>query len=187
MLIIRYLLKNIFIFLFFILIQCSDSFQPLLLSTIDFDESELEFCQADVENVLFFKRKNNEAVILLLQNGIITNIATNRTIPSITNSTKLIYRSFSENVPSTYFCNQILPPLMPFISNQFEPASGTLTITSTLNEAQDSIFHQFQLDNIIFQLSNGEVLTHETVDYGTFKYELPMSGDMMMLKNTTKF
>jgi len=183
---IRYF-KNSFILLFFILIKCDNSFQPLLVSTIDFDESDLEFCTADVKNILFFKRKDDEAVILLLQSGIITNQAASRTISSLTTSTKLIYRSFSENVPTTYFCNQVLPPLMPFITNQFAPQSGTLTITSTLNETQDSISHQLQLNNIIFQFPNGESLTHETIDYGTFKYELPISGDMVMFENTTKF
>ncbi len=140
----------------------------IIITNIDFEDT-LGYCNLDITNTTFFKKSNNEAVILTLSSGLLKNSSQKKSY-TLSQTTKFIYRSFSDAVESTYFCNEV-PPANPTVTNETE-ATGSLEIISTINESNDSIFHQLVLKDLLFENEGGKFI-QDSLFFGSFNYKLP--------------
>ena len=102
-----------------LLFACSDG--DLQIETIDFNSiTSVQSCDSPVTtgSTVFFKLNDKEALILELQSGILKNEAsTNTQTSTVPSQSKLIYRVFSDQVGSSYFCNTI-PTTEPLVSRR---------------------------------------------------------------------
>jgi len=154
--------------LFASILACSDG--ELQIESIDFDDVALQVCGTPTTNTeLLFKLNESEALILDLQSGLLRNEVTGDTLEStIPSQSKLIYRIFSGDVKTSYFCDAI-PPVVPTVVEEIPSEAGTVLIYTSQNPSDTTKFeHQIWFDNVSFVNSAGERLTNLTVDeFGT--------------------
>jgi len=158
----------------FLIFGCNDG--DLQIETIDFDDSAIQFCSAepnDLEETLFFKINQDEALILDLQANLLENVTSvdesiNSSFP---NESQLLYRLFSDNTNLDYFCAAI-PPLTPTVQNEFNAESGTITITSKVNTvtaASKSYTHHITISDLSLTNDKNERLTNTSIlDFGEY-------------------
>jgi len=159
-----------FIFLTFVLaiLSCSDG--DLQIETLDFDSVTIQQCGTlSTATTLFFKINEDEALILDLQSGLISNEATTEALTSsVPGQSQLTYRIFSDNVGSDYFCDEI-PPITPIVVEEIEAENGSVLVTTVAID-ETTFEHTIQLSNITLVNSLGERITDLTInDFGTFR------------------
>jgi hypothetical protein len=149
---------------------CSDG--DLQIQTIDFDQQTMEFCgSADTDIELFFKINENETLILNLQSGLLQNEASTDTVLSnIPGQSQLIYRTFSDNVGTSYFCDPF-PPSEPVVVEEINAGSGNVRIFTSQNANDTTLYdHNIRLAGVSFVNEAGERITNLTVDnFGTLQ------------------
>ncbi|MET1259965.1 hypothetical protein ABV409_11505 [Flagellimonas sp. DF-77] len=146
--------------------SCSDG--DLQIETIDFDSVSIQQCgTVDTTTVLFFKINADQALILNLQSGLLSNEATTESISSsVPGQSQVTYRIFSETVTSNYFCDDI-PPVTPVVTEEIEAEDGEVLITTVANET-GAFEHTIQLQNITLVNDQGERITDLTIsEFGT--------------------
>ncbi|WP_190809299.1 hypothetical protein [Flagellimonas sp. S3867] len=151
---------------FFVLLSCSDG--DLQVETIDFNGVSLQFCADPVatSNNVLFKINTTEALILDLQSSVLNNgvvgetITTTSTIPG---QSTLVYRNFSDNVTSAYFCDDV-PPATPTVAQEIEAQDGIVTITTVADTDGTNFVHTITLTGVSFVAENGERITNLTID-----------------------
>lgn len=121
-----------------LLINCNDG--DIITIDLDFDDT-FEFCEVN-ESVVFYKTKSDPSESLSIEldttiEDLIELDDNNQVVPvdpfPINGSTNTFYyRSYSETLPSSYFCEGITPNV-DIISNS-ESASGSVTVTTILTE-----------------------------------------------------
>ncbi len=153
------------------LFSCDDG--DLQIETIDFDSVTIQNCDAvsaETANVLF-KLNTSEALILELPNGAIKNEVSNGAISfAVTASgpAKATYRTFSDNVTITYFCNNNIPLAEPTVVEEIIAQGGQALITTTLNSDGLTYEHEIKLSTISFVTANDSRITNLAIDnFGT--------------------
>lgn len=156
------------------LYSCDDG--DLQIEQVDFDESKIESCPVlddPTQTTFFFKIDEDEALLLNLAGGLINNQTSEpgtlaSTIPEPSN---LIYRFFSDNVTSAYFCDAI-PPLDPTVVKENAATAGNISIDTkvdTLTAETKNYSHTISIKNLSLVNDQGEQLTDlSTMVYGDF-------------------
>ena len=161
----------------FIFNGCDDG--EISLDTFNFDPAA-PISSCTINNGLFFKVKNNEALILKTPISTFANTVTPANTPRtlVINSTNQVtYRLFNSIISNTYFCGT-LPPATPtvvdewFASDGIAGTSGLIQVTTTqiINPTTNALTgynHYVVFKNITF--SNGiNTFTYENYVYGNF-------------------
>lgn len=159
-------MKNyIIIVLLFLSFSCNDG--DLQIETLDFDSVNVQNCNtATISTEVFFKINNDEALILDLQSGLLKNeVSTEPITSTISGQSQLIYRIFTDNITTSYFCDDF-PPATPTVLEEIE-ASGGIVIITTTTEDSVTFSHNIQLDDIILVNALGETVIDLSInDYG---------------------
>ncbi len=153
----------------FFFLGCDDG--DLEIVEIDFDGIALEACAEDVEATLFFKRNNDEALILVLEAGILENIADHEVSSTIPGQSEFYYRFFDGNVTTNYFCDNEIPPATPVVTKEVTATGGTVIITTVeedLGAGEFNYHHTFTIENLILTNPNGEQIIDTNFELGTF-------------------
>ncbi|NND15556.1 MAG: hypothetical protein HKN89_04460 [Eudoraea sp.] len=151
------------------LFSCNDG--NLEISVIDFDDTSIQFCDAQVSttSTLFFKLNSEEALILELQSGLLSNEETiEDTSSSIPSQSTVTYRTFDGSVSSDYFCSNI-PPVSPNVLEDILAENGQVLISTLRNETDTTLFeHTISLQNLSLINEKGERITDlTTIEFGT--------------------
>jgi hypothetical protein len=157
--------------------SCDDG--NIKLETFNFDTAAA-INDCDVNNGLFFKVKNNEALILQTPISTFANVVTPTNTPRtilVSSTNKVIYRFFDSIISSSYFCASF-PPASPTVSDEWNAATGVsgtsgiieVTTTQILNPSTQVLTgynHYVVFKNITF--SNGvNSFTYEQYIFGNF-------------------
>lgn len=157
----------------FIFNSCDDG--DITLENFNFDTAAA-VNDCTVNNDLYFKIKNNEALILQTPATSFENTVTPADTPRtlVINSTnQVIYRLFSGSVSSAYFCSDI-PAATPTVSDEWiasngiEGVSGIIEITTTqiLNPDTQAITgynHHIVFRNITFSNADNSFVYEEYI------------------------
>jgi len=158
-------------------ISCDDG--DIKLDTFNFDPATA-INDCDVNNGLFFKVKNNEALILQTPISTFANLVTAASTPRtvlISSANKVVYRLFNSIISNAYFCASF-PPASPSVSDEWNAAAGVagtsgiieVTTTEILNPTTQVLTgynHYVVFKNITF--SNGiNSFTYAQYVYGNF-------------------
>ncbi|TMM53927.1 hypothetical protein FEE95_18715 [Maribacter algarum] len=153
-----------------LLFSCDDG--DLQIETIDFDSATIQNCDAvsaETANVLF-KLNTSEALILELPSGAIKNEVSDGAISTAVTASgpaRATYRTFSDNVSTNYFCNDI-PLTEPTVIEEIIAQGGEVLITTTLNADGVTYEHEIRLNTISFVTSNDSRITNLAIDnFGT--------------------
>ncbi len=166
--------KPILFFLVLLIFSCDDG--DLQIETIDFDSVSIQSCTDDpngVDEVVFFKINQEEALLLDLQANLLENETSvdGSITSSFPSSSQLIYRLFSDNVSTNYFCDAI-PALSPLVVNEFNAIGGEIVIETTVSAVTSAIKtyqHAFSITDLSLVNDDMERLTDEsTLNYGTY-------------------
>lgn len=147
-------------------LSCDDG--NLQIETLNFDESNIDFCgTATTGTQVFFKINGDEALILTLASGVLKNEASNGAIESaIPANSKITYRIFSNNVSKNYFCDA-LPPQTPTVIDQIDAVDGKVLVTTILLEDGVTYEHTIQLSDISLVNDDGSRITDLSInDFG---------------------
>ena len=157
--------------------SCDDG--DIKLDTFNFDPAAA-INDCDVNNGLFFKVKNNEALILKTPISTFENVVTATNTPRtilISSTNKVIYRLFDSIISSAYFCSSY-PPASPSVVDEWNAAygvtgtSGLIEVTTTAildptTLAVTGYNHYVVFKNITF--SNGtNSFTYASYIFGNF-------------------
>ncbi|RTE53003.1 hypothetical protein EHW67_12525 [Arenibacter aquaticus] len=165
-------MKNALIFLLSLaLFSCDDG--DLQIETINFDDSDIQYCGSSVTTgtTLFFKLVGSEALILTLESGALKNEASDGEVSyALSSNTKITYRIFSDDVSENYFCDTI-PVTDPTVIEEIEATSGYVLIT-TVQKVEDDVTsyeHSIRLSEItLINNSNDQRITDLSInDFGT--------------------
>jgi len=158
----RLRLLGLLLFLF----SCDDG--DLQIETINFDDGEAMFCGTVTTNTtLLFKINGLEGLILEIPSGTLANeIGENSLSVSSGGETRVNFRIFSDNVTSSYFCDEV-PPSTPTVVQEIIAEDGDVLITTTSSD--DITFsHNIQLSGISLVTENNERITDLRInDFGT--------------------
>lgn len=159
-----------------LLFSCSDG--NLEIDVIDFDSVSPQYCSAPVattKNILF-KINDTEALILELQSGVLNKGVVGETVTTESNvpgQSKLTYRIFSDNVTTSYFCDDI-PPVTPTVKKEVEAEDGMVIIETTADEANGNFVHTINLSGISFVTASGQRITNLTIsNFGQVTTAIP--------------
>ncbi|MEN8798763.1 MAG: hypothetical protein ABF293_05910 [Flavobacteriaceae bacterium] len=160
--------SSLLLFLLF-LVSCDDG--DLQIETIDFNSANIEFCESitDLSSTFFFKLNPNEALILELQSGILKNEVSDGAITStVPGQSQVSYRTFSDDVSTNYFCDQV-PPATPVVIEEIIAEGGEVLVTTIQSESDTTIYeHTIELQDITLVNSRGERITNLSIDqFGT--------------------
>lgn len=171
-------MKKILLFLVLITsISCDDG--DLQIETLDFDSVDINFCDDPVATTsnLLFKINGDEALILNLQSGVLNNgeIGTDTIVTNSTVSTQsqITYRIFSDNLSSSYFCNNI-PPASPTVIEEIEAEDGLVIVNTIMNADTTAYIHTIELRDISLVSGIGERITDQTInEFGEISTPIP--------------
>ena len=114
-----------------------------------------------------------EALILKLSSTQLPDTITSVSKKIPIKNDNLIYRIFSDEIGSDYFCQDV-PPLMPEVREEWTGVSGSNNIIEintvfNINTSQDTIgyTHEIMLKNLILENGNDK-MTFVTYNFGTF-------------------
>jgi hypothetical protein len=174
-------MKKFFLFgVLIFLLACDDG--DLQIETLDFDSTTIQTCEGvsvDTGNLLF-KLNATEALILELPFGAIRNEASEGSTEyavSATGTVKVTYRTFSDNVSTTYFCADI-PVTTPTVLDEIIAEGGSVFITSTLSADELSYNHVIELSAISLVTSKDVRITDLSINnFGTVTTEIPIEEE----------
>lgn len=150
-----------------IVMSCGDG--DLQVETIDFNSISIQTCPDN--NALMFKISSDEAIILQAANSLIVNEATVEGSPrtsEIPGNSKFLYRFFSNNVSSSYFCSE-LPPATPIVNDELEATAGKVIVT-TVEVIENDVTryeHTINIEDLVLLNSNGERIIDTNFEFGT--------------------
>lgn len=122
------------IFLLFVsslFIACNDG--DIIVTSFDFDDSDLENC-GEIGDYVFFKINNDAQESLSLKLNATDSIFWKNDTFSYTldGTTKFVnYRKYDADVTSSYFCNSV-PPVTPLVTIEYLGTAGTASIITTV-------------------------------------------------------
>ncbi|NHF61214.1 hypothetical protein FK220_017815 [Flavobacteriaceae bacterium TP-CH-4] len=150
-----------------LLLNCDDG--DLQIETLDFDSVDPQSCETvvvEAENVLF-KINDDEALILELAANTLKNEVDVDTVEiGSSQPANIVYRIFSDQVDTDYFCASI-PPTSPVVIDEIPAENGLIRITTT---TEDSITfsHQINITEISLIISESNRITDLSIsEFGT--------------------
>ncbi len=157
-----------------LMFSCSDG--DLQIETIDFDTVDPQNCDDLTESTqVFFKINSDEALILTLQSGLLNDGVVGDTITQeseVPNESELLYRIFSDNVTTNYFCDDI-PATEPTVVEEIPATDGMVIIETIANADSTEFDHTIQLSGISLVNDQGERITDLTIsDFGVVSTEI---------------
>ncbi|MEM9142152.1 MAG: hypothetical protein AAGA86_04145 [Bacteroidota bacterium] len=165
------------VFLTIVLLLCSCDDGDLQIEAVNFDDVSLSSCDSSgsTETTFFFKIDGDEALLLELSSGLLENSTSlDGSIQdniSSSGTPQLIYRLFTDDVSSSYFCDEV-PPLEPTVLVENLASAGDLTILSNVGDVTASAKnynHNITLTNLTLNNDQNERLTDtSTLEYGDF-------------------
>ena len=157
--------KIIFTFLLVSIVACDDG--DLAIETVDFDSiTTVQSCDdvSATESNLLFKINGEEALILTLPALAIQNVeGTTEFDVTSSGTTVITYRIFSDNVTTAYFCSGI-PPTEPTVLSEVIAESGTVSITTTLEDDMLTYTHVITLNEISLVTSDNSRITDQSIN-----------------------
>lgn len=165
-------MKKIGITMFFLcmLLACSDG--DLEVENISFNNTDVLSCTTDTTAVFLFKYASNQAMILTIPTGSITQqIGTvTGTIP---NEYNLYYRSFNNTVSTSYFCSTY-PPSSPLVVSEVVATGGNVKIETILvNDENTGTFlrydHLITISDLVIVNSQGQKIVDSNFIFGTYQ------------------
>ena len=149
--------------------KCKDT--DLIIENIDFSDSALEICLPNISNKLFIKIKGSETLILVLSDNLPVEEGFSKR--SFNTDNYLLYRKYSDNLSSNYFCS-IITPKSPVLITELIPVSGELEVNTSLlfNENGDflSVNYNLKIKNLLLQNENGDTLIQDTLEFGSLTF-----------------
>jgi len=118
------------------LYACNDG--DVIVTTFNFDSANLETCGGPGEYV-FFKINSESAESISVQLGTTQTlfVETDTLTVALDGTSNFVnYRMFSDNITSSYFCNNI-PPTSPQVQIDYLASSGSATLTTAATLADD--------------------------------------------------
>ena len=150
---------------------CNDG--DVEVESISFENSDVLSCRANDTAVDFlYKYNQKQALYLTIPAGVLEN--KEKTVTgTIPNNYKLYYRTFSDVVSSSYFCNTIYPA-SPQITFNSEATGGTVTIATRpiYNENTGALLrydHQITISNLVLLKEDGNKLVESNLVFGTYQ------------------
>ena len=148
--------------------SCDDG--DLIQEDISFDTVGVQQCAS---NSLLYKVKDSEALIF---NATGINFPTETTTQTlnVSESNRLIYRFYNNNVTSATICDAI-PPAIPVVTDQWSATGGKIIINTTAvktvkdtdNSSKITGYnHNITFKNITFNKSDGKTQVYETFTFG---------------------
>ncbi len=172
-------MKKILVFaLLATFLACDDG--DLQIETLDFDSASIEVCdnnpiEANSTNVLF-KLNDTEALILELPADAILNEVSEAEIEksvSASGSTKITYRTFSDNVSKNYFCSEI-PLTEPTVVEEIIAEGGSVFINTVISTDSTNYEHTITLSGISLVTSDNSRITDLSINnFGTVTTAVP--------------
>ncbi|WP_282090281.1 hypothetical protein [Aquimarina algiphila] len=135
-------MKKLFSFLFSMVLLSSCDDGDIIITSFEFDDVDLQFCEGAKENeFVFFKinESNNEAISYNFISEIFSDTipTTSSIIIDLTDGTNdLIYRTFNIPVTATYYCSNV-PSSDIRIIEELIGSSGTAEITNEIITEDD--------------------------------------------------
>ena len=149
--------------------KCKDT--DLIIENIDFSDSALEICLPNITNKLFIKIKGSETLVLVLSDNLPVEEGLSKR--SFNADNYLLYRKYSDNLSSNYFCS-IITPKSPVLITELIPVSGELEVNTSLlfNENGDflSVNYNLKIKNLLLQNENGDTLIQDTLEFGSLTF-----------------
>lgn len=149
--------------------NCKDT--DLIIENIDFSDSALEICLPNISNKLFIKIKGSETLILVLSDNLPVEEGLSKR--SFNTDNYLLYRKYSDNLSSNYFCS-IITPKSPVLITELIPVSGELEINTSLlfDENGDflSVNYNLKIKDLLLQNENGDTLIQDTLEFGSLTF-----------------
>tara|TARA_X000000950_G_scaffold285934_1_gene393274 strand:+ start:261 stop:761 length:501 start_codon:yes stop_codon:yes gene_type:complete len=149
--------------------KCKDT--DLIIENIDFSDSALEICLPNITNKLFIKIKGSETLVLVLSDNLPVEEGLSKR--SFNADNYLLYRKYSDNLSSNYFCS-IITPKSPVLITELIPISGELEIKTSLlfDENGDflSINYNLKIKDLLLQNENGDTLIQDTLEFGSLTF-----------------
>ena len=149
--------------------KCKDT--DLIIENIDFSDSALEICLPNTTNKLFIKIKGSETLILVLSDNLPVEEGLSKR--SFNTDNYLLYRKYSDNLSSNYFCS-IITPKSPVLITELIPISGELEINTSLlfdkNGDFISVNYNLKIKDLLLQNENGDTLIKDTLEFGSLTF-----------------
>ena len=168
--------KLLFLFsLVFIFNSCDDG--DITLESFNFSNAQILKC-SDASKPFLYKINYNELLLLNLPSEAYANEVTAanepRTYP-ITGSVSVLYRLYSDTVPTTFICNSIAPAT-PVVTNEWNATGGTIEVTTIERFDTDEITllgytHAIRLKTINFS-NESNSFSFEEYFFGNYQTTL---------------
>ncbi len=169
-------MKKLFtlILCFSVFFSCDDG--DLDIPAFDFTDTVFN-CELKSGNYTLFRLGIAEAIVVTLSDDVLKNEVTTEPIEVGITESNVIYRTFDDQISSTYFCEDI-PPTTPTITSNWTGVSGAsnLIIIETIEEfdSQNILIgyrHQITFQNLKVENGN-KFLAFEEGVFGDFITEL---------------
>ncbi|CAM3596235.1 hypothetical protein [Zobellia roscoffensis] len=173
--------KTLLLGILILLSACDDG--DLQIERVDFDTVSLASCGLEddpLDTTFFFKIDGDEAFLLELEGGLLVNeSSTEGTLTStLGGSSNLVYRLFSDDVSSDYFCSTI-PVLEPTVINENTAEAGDIAVNTKVTAVSKDVktySHTILISGLVLTNEQNEsIIDSSTLTYGTFKTSTPTS------------
>ncbi|WP_276167472.1 hypothetical protein [Zobellia alginiliquefaciens] len=173
--------KTLLLGILILLSACDDG--DLQIERVDFDTVSLASCGFEddpLDTTFFFKIDGDEAFLLELEEGLlIDETSTEGTLTSsLGGSSSLVYRLFSDDVSSDYFCSTI-PVLEPTVINENTAEAGDIAVNTKVTAVSKDVktySHTILISGLVLTNEQNEsIIDSSTLTYGTFKTSTPTS------------
>lgn len=125
--------------LFLVLFSACDDGE-IIVTSFDFEDSTLEFCNGPNKNVIYAINNNDvfESISLEFNNNQLDVDEDDNLIPpeeeqvtfALTENNRLVYRIYDSEVPNNYFCN-VVPPSSPDVIEEWASEPGGTVVVNT--------------------------------------------------------
>lgn len=171
-------MKHFFLSILLVLSLSSCDDGNVIVTTFDFDDINLEYCQTATSYVFFkINNTNQESLSFKLQTQNDSILTTQDTLLfQIDGASNVVnYRTYNASLPQGYFCSSI-PPSSPRILKDFVSSQGVATLFTSIVDTtytgvgidEDTLF--VYRTSIVFgnlRLENEtETVTQQTLDFG---------------------
>lgn len=138
------------IFSLILLISCDDG--EIIVTTFDFEDSTVQFCEGPNKNVFYAVNNNDvfESISLEFDSSTLDLDDEGNLVPeeeeisfdltgSSSTDNRIVYRIFNSEVPNDYFCN-VVPPREPAVVEEWISGTGaTVFITASFADESGNI------------------------------------------------
>ncbi|MGP1990545.1 hypothetical protein D9V96_001500 [Zobellia laminariae] len=176
--------KTLLLGILILLSACDDG--DLQIENVDFELIALESCgdeEDPLDTTFFFKTDDDDAYLLELESGLLFNQTSTEgaLTSSLGGSSDLIYRFFSDDVSSDYFCSTI-PATEPTVLSESTAAAGDIAINTKVTAVSKDVktySHTILITGLVLTNEQNESITDtSSFTYGTFKTSTPTSQNL---------